>query len=815
MARKRATWSLILLACLLLGVLGWLGFAAPMPGSDQTSPSSAQQAPGGVAAMPLPGAADAIEREPRQPVAAEERWRVRVVRSADRSPIAGASVELRSGESATRFLELAPLIASFATDPDGVCLLPLTERSVVLRVQQPHFVMKCTDAFLPSAGDEVVLALLADVPFRVLVRDAVTGLGLAAARVSLQPAAFAPVVRRLGQTAAVVASAPASGTATGADGVAELHGVAPGFYDVAVTAPGMLAADLRAVEIPLSSDPLVVDLQPGHELAALVVDEGDEPKVGWEVQFRHPGRTWIVATDDHGIARSPGLPDGAAVTILVPRHDLDLAAMFAEAMLRPSKVEVQVPQANPIKIIVAKGLANPVRVVWPNGSSMDRLDLELLQEMTPSGHGLAQRVQVGAEVGAATLGATTTGMRGRFVVQAVGSVSGLWRSQPFFVTGTGQTVAMSEVVPRSGSLHGSVRDAVGGPASGVRVRLFATAADLGLLVPSFAPSSFAELRREVRTDAEGRFACDLLLPARYQVEALTDDGVAVGEVQVGEAAQLELTLAAPGRVLGTVQNLPAESAVRALITAASRAFWRTTLVDSDGRFVFGGLPPGNYAVALLPPASAAPLHAGGGRSAGRETSVQIVSGADVPCVLDMSTISRSLRVEVADAPAGAACVVQIERLFPFDRAGTEVWRLRQPVPRSGVVVGRDLDPAADYVVSLRREDGDALLAWVEVPRSASTVVLRPLPGSRVVVRGVPVSKELLLVPQSAGGVPARECHRRGERAPGGDEMRFEGVIPGSYRLVLASRADGSGVPIASMQLSADGGDRIVTWQPGQ
>jgi hypothetical protein len=345
--------------------------------------------------------------------------------------------------------------------------------------------------------------------------------------------------------------------------------------------------------------------------------------------------------------------------------------------------------------------------------------------------------------------------------------------------------------------------------------LFATAADIGLLVPSRAPSPFAELRREVRTDAEGRFACDLLLPARYQVEASTDDGVAVGEVQVGEAAQLELTLAAPARVLGTVKNLPEESVVRAQITAASRAFWRTTLVDPDGRFVFGGLPPGNYAVALLLPASAAPLHAGGGRSAGRETSVQIVSGADVPCVLDMSTISRSLRVEVADAPPGTACVVQIERLFPFDRVGTEVWRLRQPVPRSGVVVGRELDPAADYVVSLRREDGDALLAWMEVPRSALTVVLRPLPGSRVVVRGVPVGKELLLVPQSAGGVPARECHRRGERAPGGDEMRFEGVIAGSYRLVLASRADGSGVPIASMQLSADGGDRIVTWQPGQ
>lgn len=816
MPRHRTARNVIVLALVAAGIF-MVSWPTPAPPVAEPMAAALRETAEAVSAhritdVPAHGPASDLAREP---AARSPGWRLCVVDAVDRAPVQGARIELAAGEASSRWVAREPRVEVGTTGRDGRCEVPWREQPVVVHVTMDGFVPRQVGPCAPAAGAELVLPLTAAVPASVLVRDAATGRPLAGARVHTQPASFLPVVRRQASAAPVRATAlDADAVVTGADGLARLHGVAPGFHDLTVVASGMLAADLAAVEIPFAGDPYVVDLVPGHELVVQVVDEQGAAASDWDVQFRLAGRTWVVATDAQGFARSPGLAAGTSVTVLVPRRDLDLAAMFAEALLRPTRAEVQLPHASVLRLVVAGGHAHPLRVVWTAGAADDVLDVQLLQEMTPQGHGLAQKCRVAADAAQAVLGATATGMRARFVVQAVGTRSGIWRSEPFHVTAADQIVGMREVVPRSGIVHGSVCDEAGRPIVGARVSFAATTAALGLLVPHATPAAFVQVQREVATDDTGGFACDRLLPGRYLVEARGDAAIDSEIVDVADTVRLDLELTAVGRVRGRVQHAPFDTVLQVQIAAAPRGFQRIGWVDPEGGFEFGDLAAGRYAVALLHPVDLAPLHAGGGPVTGREVAVDVVAGGEVPCEIDAAEVVRSVRIEVSGAPPATPCTVQVERLFPFDRTGHEVWRWREPLATSGVAVCRGLDPAAGYVVSLRRSSDLAVLAWSELPRRATSLAVRAGPGVSLVVHEAPTEPEVWIVPLAMGNVPVRESGMCGERT-GDGVVRFAAVVPGAYRLELRGKGGvvaGSG---ATMRLNVGSADTAVTWSAGR
>ncbi|HEX6813729.1 MAG TPA: hypothetical protein VF384_19065 [Planctomycetota bacterium] len=710
--------------------------------------------------------------------------------------------------------QAATTLCEGVTDDTGTCQVSTKDQRIVVRATKEGFVPRATEPVEPCPGERIVVGLVAETRTRILVRDAATHQPVPEARVFAQPSTFSAVVNRFPQPTPTVTTVVAREVArTNREGIAELCGVEAGIHDIAVVAQGMQAADLQGVEIPLATSPLIVDLVAGHELDVVLVDEQDRPKEAWDVQFRRTGRTWVVRTDDRGIARSPGFAAQDKVTILVPRHDLDLASMLAEALLRPTKAEVTVPHPEPVRLVVVQGHANPFRVVWSPGSATDLLDIEVLQEMTPKGHGLSQRTSVPACAGAADLGAATSGNRGRFVVQAVGTESGLWRSEPFFVTTPGLVVTMREVVLRSGLLGGRVLGADGEPIAGARVRLSATAEAIGRLEPTFEPSKVVTPQRETTARGDGWFCCDRLLPGRHLVEASADDGRVTAQlVQITEGTEIELVMLHGGRIRGTVRNLAVPSDARVVVSCPERSWSRTLAVDVEGGFLVTGLAAGSYAVALARPANAPPLHSMGGPGTGIETLVRVDAGMEATCTLDAHTVRRQLHVTVSDCPPALPCEVQIERLNAFDRNGKQVWRVRRPLPRTGSLRFDDLDPAADYVVSLRRVSEPNLLGWIEVPRGVDRATLRADPGVEVTVADVPAAPDLLLVPISGAGVLARDSLLRGTRE-GDRTLVFAAVPRGAYRLVAVDQRDYCGSFSQSMLVHVGASAASLAWHP--
>ncbi len=759
-------------------------------------------------------------------------WRVRVIALGDAMSaqgavsedaglegvnLEGAVVEVRVGASWQQADTGVEPVFVGLTDAVGECAVEVVGVPW-LKLRAAHFGFVPTELTIaaPRAGEEVVLALATESPGRVLVREAATGRPVAGAHVYLQAASFAPVTTRYARPLPVVAGRLDRVSAvTAADGHAVIHGFMPGLYDLAVVAPGLLAADLRGVELPFAPSPLVVDMQPGFAIDAQVVDEQQQVKVGWDVQFQQGGRTWIAVTDASGHATSPGFAANSVVTVFVPRDDLDLAARFTEAVMRPTRVDVTLPAPQTVRLVVSSGHANPFKVVWPPGAADDHIELEVLQEITPAGHGLSQRITVPAAAGEVEVGAAATGVRGRFVVQGIGKTSGLWRSEPFFVTGPGQIVQLREVTFRSGVLQGRVLDAAGAPVPAAVVALSAVPASLGRIEATFEPSTFVAPEREEATAADGSFFCDLLLPGRYLVAARAPSGrAAASMVQIADSSTVDLVLAAAGGIRGVVRNCPPTGGPSVVVTCAERS-WRTHLpVDPAGNFRGSGLVPGLYAVALQRPLTASQQNPFARARSSGEVVIEVRSGEDSDCVLDALTVQRSVRVVTSGLPPDVEHEVQVERLHPYDRIGAQVWRMRRPVPRTGFVTFDDLDPDADHLVSLRRLIDGQVQAWAEVSRRELVVHLRVQPGVNLTVTSIAGTAALALVPVASSGVLARDCLIR-PTANGDEQCVFTGLVAGQYQLVAVGDGDYCGLVTAAMPVTVGAVDVTLPWAPGK
>ncbi len=139
-------------------------------------------------------------------------------------------------------------------------------------------------------------------------------------------------------------------------------------------------------------------------------------------------------------------------------------------------------------------------------------------------------------------------------------------------------------LPRGERLTGRIVDDAGAAVEGGQVTL----------VRADGPS----LPWAARTDREGRFVVDTLLPGRYEVRATAAGHAARSQADVEPGADLRLVLERVGLVSGRVVGPDGGPAPEATVVIAGSGIWpaRHVAADEDGRFRIAEVPPGVYEV---------------------------------------------------------------------------------------------------------------------------------------------------------------------------------------------------------------------------
>lgn len=595
---------------------------------------------------------------------------------------------------------------------------------------------------------------------------------------------------------------------TDAHGIAALTEVGTGFHHVVVVAAGFRAGHARWVELPPEPAPLVVALEPGHDVEALVIGEDGTPLPAVVTTFTSAGdqTAFRGRTDESGRVRSGGYRDGDAVTVSVERPRLNDGAQFLEMLVGPLRQHTTVPATAPVRIVVP-GRTCPVRAIWPTAAPTDLLHLRLFQKGRAGAMHALDRAEVGASVMERVLGGAG---RGEYIVEALGTESGIWRSDPVFADCTGATTArLSERVLRSAALYLLVERADGSPAPGVMARLVAKARDLGRFVEPGLEERSEAIAADV-TDRGGAVAFERLLPGRYVVDLRGEDAAAVVSIEVDGARAETVRLAAHGRLRGVVAVPPGEH-VAVDAEHAQSSLRRSVFVDEQGAFGFD-LPPGAYRVAAR---QASPGADGRWQEASNSSHlvVEVVAGQERYCELTLAQPTRRVRVQVVDHASAEPLEVLAERIHPYDVTGTTSWSLVVPAGRDGTAEFARLEVDAAYGFVVRRRADQRPLGWASIARGSSTSVTVALArGVRVSVVGADASTDLVLVPLHAEGFSLREGAVEPQARAGG-AIDFESVVPGRYHLVRRGVGGRLQRTADAMQVDVGTSDLRIVWSP--
>ena len=166
---------------------------------------------------------------------------------------------------------------------------------------------------------------------------------------------------------------------------------------------------------------------------------------------------------------------------------------------------------------------------------------------------------------------------------------------------------------RAASIAGSVSDGVGGPLAGIFVTAYA---DSG--------SGWSALGSDV-TDAAGAYLIDALADGSYRLYASDPGGAYVAEwyddqpsvataqdivLDPGNpAAQADMVLAGSGQVTGSVTDAVGEplAGIRVSAYRSLSGGWpeqSAAFTGTDGAYVIGALPAGDYRIGFLDPSGA-------------------------------------------------------------------------------------------------------------------------------------------------------------------------------------------------------------------
>lgn len=789
----------------VLAIVTWFGFhrgdgPSPIARPDSTMTPRDQPATSATATSTIDGSSDAevdrISVSPGEgPVLS-----VTVTSAVDQRPIAGASVTFEWGDGGDAMERTVG-----TTSAAGECRVPIAGGSQAwLRVTAAGHAPSFRRLGVLTSSCDVHTVLSPTILAPIRVNDAATGAPIEGASVFAVVTRPTPVVRNgrsLGIHSQISKTIDIAcpNAVTGPSGEATLAGLEPGFYDLIVCAPGRATARSPSVELPPVPMPFVFDLLPGSSIEAEVRD-GDGlvvPDQELIVDIGVEGTVFRGNTDSNGRFLAPGCADGTKVDVTLVRSGLDFNARIMESLFGAIRQSVVAP-SNELVVIRITERACRVRGTWSAGAPDDRLHVELLRLAASGPHQVETRT-VDAHRGEALVAGLCDGSQHAF--QAVGSESGIWRSDPFDVQREGlTTVSIRERVPRSGALYVSVT-ADARPVEGAELWLWATDAALGLI--GRGDSDRLVQRGAGTSDDSGMHAWTALLPGDYLVEVRhASCGIAILPVRIDGGTELSVPLAASGRLVGRTSRSKYALAVEARHVAT--AFVHTTLLREDGTFELS-LPSGEYRVGVVD-VDAMPFVAA---ASGSSITVRILSGEDTECTLDVPRSARALEVAVIGGTDPLVAVV--ERMFPYDRQGSSSWLLTAPVTRSGSARFERLDTDSEYGVTIRRASDRAVVGWESLPRGAVErlqVVLAP--PVEVRVRGVAEAESLRLVPVHATGVLLRDSAIAATHRADSDVV-FSAVPPGSYRLSLVDTGGRILSSSRSIGLVLAGADVVVDW----
>jgi protocatechuate 3,4-dioxygenase beta subunit len=168
---------------------------------------------------------------------------------------------------------------------------------------------------------------------------------------------------------------------------------------------------------------------------------------------------------------------------------------------------------------------------------------------------------------------------------------------------------------RGGTVTGAVADKSGRPLANAVVILRTNKMVDTPINAIFKNVSAGDPEQKVRTDGDGRFKIELVVPGTYQLAARQDgfapleqNDVEVRRKETTDAGKLVLSQGA--KVRGHVYGLDGKPLAGAVVNAVTKSSrFLTALADNDGAFVITAMPPGDYTLTIAQFASTPPIGA--------------------------------------------------------------------------------------------------------------------------------------------------------------------------------------------------------------
>jgi len=496
----------------------------------------------------------------------------KVVDSAGR-PIAGVAVNASEAEAggANRFMIMldggAPRdVDVVRTGADGTFALQLKEGKYDLSFQSDSYARKRMRGYTVSGRPEpieVVLEPGSEISGRVIRAD---GSGVADARVSV----FGPN------------QPPGEPAVTGPDGAFTIGNLEAGPTMIVVFKPEESIRENQPVTAPIRD--LIIQLKAGGKISGRVIDKSTgNPITDFQAGLsgtRGGGGMVMVMPPNLRPFRSD---DGAFILENLPAGQGQLivrAPGYVEAKVPGLRIE-EGKMLSDVEVALETGVRLTGKVTGPEGTPLSAVEVE--SEGEDLGMPMRMRMPGGISVstdptGEYTLESLAPGEK-TFIFSKEGYVS-----ERKSIKLSGQEARLDVRLSRGRPITGMVVTEAGAPVGGANV---------------FARSAQQDSSpRSARTEANGEFQFDGLVPGRYTFTA-SKSGFASGElrdIDINTAGPLRIVLKTGAVISGRVTGLPPSELSSTSVSASSSEGNARAAVDFNGTYRIEGAPTGTVRV---------------------------------------------------------------------------------------------------------------------------------------------------------------------------------------------------------------------------